>query len=94
MKGVPVLSPPPGKDQREQFRGDASAKQRPEMRLPVEFQRIEQVLDVHAGVSVAFEAQAAVEEQGIRVFALGGQQPEIIEAAADSDVRLSVPCRL
>ncbi len=64
------------------------------MRFPVEFQRIEQVFDVHAGVGVALDAQAAVEEQGIRVFAPGGQQPEIIEAAADGDVRVFASRRL
>src|SRR3989344_7957734 len=57
-----------------------------EMRFPVVIERIQQILDVHAGFGVTLEAQAAAEEERIRVFAPGGEQPEIPHRAADADI--------
>src|SRR3989344_5899448 len=57
-----------------------------EMRFPVVIERIQQILDVHAGFGVTLDAQAAAEEECIRVFAPGGEQPEILHRAADADI--------
>src|SRR3990172_2120518 len=60
-----------------------------EVRFPVVIERIQQVLDVHAGFGVTLEAQAAAEEERIRVFAPGGELPEILQRAADADIAVS-----
>lgn len=58
-----------------------------EMRIPVIFECIQQVLDMHTGFGFTFNAEVASEEEGIRILPAGGQFPEIIKVAADCHVR-------
>ena len=64
-----------------------------EMRFPVVVQRIQQVLDVYAGFRVTFNTQPAAEKKRIRVFAPGGELPEIFHFPADAHVGAAWPGR-
>ena len=57
------------------------------VRRPVELQGVQQVLDVQPGFGIAFEAEAAVEKQRVRILGAGGQPPEVGEAAVQGDIR-------
>ena len=70
----------------ERRRAESCAENVAEMCLPVVVKRIEQILDVHAGFRVAFNAEPAAEEKRIRVLTPGGELPVILQFAADTHV--------
>jgi collagenase-like PrtC family protease len=57
-----------------------------EMRLPIVLQRVEQILNVQAGLGIALDAEPTVEKQRVRIFTSGSEQPEILQAPADGYV--------
>lgn len=73
-------------ERRPERGGDPRAKACLEQDGRIEIESIEKVLDVHAGVGVALDAQPALEEQRIGIFETRRQAHELCNVPADGNV--------